>query len=120
MIVPIALLTPILDDMLSFGQVNKPPRPWLGAYSAESDGEVVVMSVTEDGPAARAGLRRGDVISDVRDSEVESLADFYRKVWNSGPAGTELALRVLRDNRELWLRVKSADRNSFIKKPQLQ
>ncbi|TJU95292.1 MAG: serine protease, partial [Mesorhizobium sp.] len=119
MIVPIDLLTPILDDLVKRGQVAKPPRPWLGAFSAESNGMVVVMSVAEGGPAAKAGLRQGDIISDVRDGEVDGLADFYRKLWQN-PAGAEIPLRVVRDGRETWLRVKSADRNSFLKKPQLQ
>ena len=65
MVVPINLLPPILDDLLTRGRVDKPPRPWLGVFSAESNGEVVVMSVADGGPAAKAGLRRGDVISDV-------------------------------------------------------
>jgi S1-C subfamily serine protease len=120
MIVPIDLLPPILDDMMTRGAVQRPPRPWLGVFSAESNGEVIVMSVAEGGPAANAGIREGDVISDVRDAEVESLADFYRKVWGSGPAGAEVPLRIVRDGRETWLRVKSADRNSFLRRPQLQ
>ncbi|MER9966700.1 S1C family serine protease [Mesorhizobium sp. M0060] len=120
MVVPIDLLPPILDDLLTRGQVARPPRPWLGAFSAESDGKVVVMSVAEGGPAAQAGLRQGDVISDVRDAAVDGLADFYRKLWKSGPAGAEIPLRVLRDGRETWLRVKSADRNSLLWKPPLQ
>lgn len=120
MVVPINLLTPILDDLLTRGQANRPPRPWLGVFSAESDGDVVVMNVTEGGPAAIAGLQRGDVISDVRDGEVDGLADFYRKVWSSGSAGAEVPLRVVREGRETWLRVKSADRNSFLRKPSLQ
>lgn len=120
MIVPINLLQPILDDLLMKGQVERPPRPWLGAYSAESNGSVVVMSVADNGPAAKAGLRQGDIISEIRDGEVDGLADFYRKVWESGPAGAEIPMRVLRDGREAWLRIKSADRNSFLKKPQLQ
>ena len=120
MIVPINLLPPILDDLLAYGQVNKPPRPWLGVYSAESNGKVVVVNVAERGPAAAAGLRRGDIVSDVRDLEVDGLADFYRKVWSSGPAGTEIPIQVVRDYRSIWLRVKSADRGSFLKKPRLQ
>ncbi|SCW79469.1 serine protease, S1-C subfamily, contains C-terminal PDZ domain [Rhizobium mongolense subsp. loessense] len=120
MVVPINLLPPILDDLLTRGQVNKPPRPWLGAFSAESNGEVVVMSVAEGGPAAQAGLREGDIISEIRDGEVAGLADFYRKLWRSGPAGVEIPMRILRDGREAWLRIKSADRNSFLRKPQLQ
>ena len=66
------------------------------------------------------GLRQGDVISEVRDGAVDGLADFYRKLWESGSAGAEIPMRVVRDGRETWLRVKSADRGSFLKKPQLQ
>ena len=120
MAVPIDLLQPILDDLLTRGQANRPPRPWLGVFSAESNGEVVVMSVAENGPAARAGIRRGDVISDVRDGAINGLADFYRKLWETGPAGAEVPLRIVRDGRESWLRVKSANRDSFLKKPLLQ
>ena len=120
MIVPIDLLPPILDDLLARGRVDKPPRPWLGAFSAESNGKVVVMSVAEGGPAAQAGLRPGDIISDVRDGEIDGLADFYRKLWASGPAGAEVPIRVVRDGRETWLRIRSADRGSFLKKPHLQ
>ncbi|WP_430253062.1 S1C family serine protease [Neorhizobium sp. DAR64872/K0K18] len=120
MVVPINLLAPILDDLLNSGELKRQPRPWLGAFSAETNGDVVVMSVTENGPAAKAGLKRGDVISEIRDGEVDGLADFYRKVWESGPPGAEIPMRVLRDGREAWLRVKSADRNDFLLKPQLQ
>lgn len=120
MVVPIDLLPPILNDLLVRGRVNKPPRPWLGAFSAENNGKVVVMSVAEGGPAAQAGLRPGDIIRDVQDSEVEGLADFYRKLWATGPAGAEVPIRVVRDGREAWLRVRSADRGSFLRKPHLQ
>ncbi len=78
------------------------------------------MSVAEGGPAAKAGMRRGDVISDVRDAAVEGLADFYRKLWHSGPPGAEVPIRIVRDGRESWLRIKSANRDSFLKKPMLQ
>jgi S1-C subfamily serine protease len=120
MAVPIDLLPPILDDLLAHGQVVKPPRPWLGVFSAETNGEVVVMSVADGGPAEAAGLKRGDVISDIRDAKVDGLADFYRKVWTTGEAGAEVPLRIIRDGRDAWLRIKSADRARFLKRPNLQ
>jgi S1-C subfamily serine protease len=120
MVVPIDLLPPIMDDLVKRGAVARPPRPWLGAFSAEYNGEVVVMSVADNGPADQAGLKRGDIISDVKDKEINGLADFYRSVWASGPAGIELPLRVVRDGRETWLRVKSIDRAAALKKPQMQ
>lgn len=120
MAVPIDLLPPILDDLLAHGQADRPPRPWLGIFSAERNGSVVVMSVADGGPAAKAGLQRGDVIADIRDDEVSSLADFYRKVWTTGPAGAEVPLRIVRDGRDSWFRVKSTDRNLLLRKPSLQ
>jgi len=120
MAVPISLLPPILDDLLKRGRANRPPRPWLGVFSADSDGKVTVMNVAADSPAARAGIRSGDIISDVRDGAIEGLADFYRKLWSTGLPGAEVPLRIVRDDREIWLRVKTADRDAFLRKPQLQ
>ena len=120
MIVPIDLLPPILDDLLTYGRVNKPVRPWLGIYSAESDGDVVVAAVAERGPAEVAGLRRGDILSSVQGAEIADLADFYRKVWNCGNAGVEVPIEIIRDGRSIGVKIKSADRTSFLKRPRLQ
>ncbi len=119
MIVPIDLLPPILGDLRKFGRLNKPARPWLGVYSAENAGRVVVADVSEEGPAGAAGLRSGDIIASVRDRGVDSLAEFYREVWACGPAGAEIPIEIVRDKRNLWLRIKSADRSSFLKKPRM-
>ncbi len=100
----------------------RPPahRAWLGVFLGGTMAMWWVMSVANGSPAEKAGLKRGDIISDVRDGEVEGLADFYRKVWSAGPAGAELPMRIVRDGRESWLRIKSADRNSFLRRPLLQ
>jgi S1-C subfamily serine protease len=120
MIVPIDLLPPILDDLLTYGRVNKPVRPWLGVYSAESGSEVVVAALAEHGPAEAAGLRRGDILASVRGAEVADLGDFYRKVWRCGDAGVEVPVEIIRDGRALGLKIHSADRTSFLKRPRLQ
>ena len=120
MIVPIDLLPPILDDLLTYGRVNKPARPWLGVFSAESGDEIIVASVAENGPAAAAGIRRGDVLAGVGGAEIENLGDFYRKVWSRGPAGVEIPIEIIRDGRAMGLRVRSADRSTFMKRPRLQ
>ena len=64
MFVPAELLPPILDD-LARGQPVSPPRPWLGLFAQEVDGHVVVLGATRDSPAARAELRRGDLIREI-------------------------------------------------------
>ena len=98
----------------------RPARPWLGVFSAENGDEIIVASVAEEGPAAQAGIRRGDILAGVGGSEIESLGDFYRKVWSLGAAGVEIPLQIVRDGRAIGLRVRSADRSSFLKRPRLQ
>ena len=120
MIVPIGLLPPILDDLLTYGRVNKPARPWLGIYSAEHDGEIVVAAVSERGPAAEAGIRRGDILAGVGGAEFSGLADFYRKVWGMGEAGVEVPIEIIREGRALGIKVRSANRATFLKRPRLQ
>jgi S1-C subfamily serine protease len=120
MIVPIDLLPPILGDLLQYGRVNKPARPWLGLYSAEGGGEIIVASVADEGPAAAAGIRRGDVVASVRGEEIANLGDFYRKVWRCGPAGVDVPIEIIRDGRALGLKVHTADRAAFLKRPRLQ
>ena len=96
MSVPIDLLPPILEQMLKHGRPKKPARPWLGVYSTENAGRIVIADVTEDGPAANAGLRAGDIVTSVRDSGVDSLSEFYHEIWNCGPAGAEIPIEIVR------------------------
>jgi len=119
MVVPIELLPPILDDMLTYGRPNRPARPWLGLYAAEVEDAIVVAGLADKGPASRAGLRPGDRILAVRDDPVASLAGLWRKVWAGGPAGSEVQLQVVRDDETLTVRILSADRTRFLRTPKL-
>jgi S1-C subfamily serine protease len=120
MFVPIDVLTPILDDMVRTGRSARPPQPWLGMYAAEDNHRIVVGGVVEGGPAERAGVRQGDMIVAVGDQKVASLAELLRRVWNLGPSGTEIPLTLARDGATVPVRVRSADRGDFLKKPSLQ
>jgi len=120
MFVPVDLLAPILDDMLKFAGPARPPRPWLGMYTAEMEQRLVVSGLARGGPAESAGVRLGDVVIEVAGEEVASLADLFRKVWRLGSAGVDVPLTVVRDRELSRLRVHSADRSDFLKKPQLQ
>jgi S1-C subfamily serine protease len=119
MIVPIDLLKPILDDLLTMGRPNRPPRPWLGLNATEIDDKIVVARVSTSGPARRANLRTGDIVLAVAGNEVSELAGFFRSVWSLGKAGVEVPLTVYRDGRTIEVRVTSGDRNRFLKGPSL-
>ena len=119
MIVPIDLLPPIFDDLLTLGRPNKPPRPWLGLYTTAIENRIVVVGLAKDGPAQKADLRTGDVLLSVAGGEVRDLAQFYRRIWSLGPAGVEIPVSIYRDGKTIETRVKSGDRTRFLKAPKL-
>lgn len=116
MFVPIDLLPPILDD-LARGKPPYPPRPWLGILAQDTHEHVVVVGVSDGGPAARAELRVGDLLLAVAGVPVADLEDFYRKLWAQGPAGTTVTLRVQREGDAFNVQIRSADRTALLKKP---
>jgi S1-C subfamily serine protease len=119
MFVPVDLLEPVLDDMLRLGRPAGPVRPWLGIYTSDEDGRLVIGGLADDGPAQAGGVEVGDVVVEVAGERVAGLADFYRRMWRLGPAGTEVPLTVVRHGALSRLRVKSADRNDLLRKPRL-
>jgi S1-C subfamily serine protease len=119
MIVPIELLAPVQDDLLRFGRVDRPPRPWLGLYASEAEGTIFIAGLAEGGPAHRAGVHPGDIVLEVGGAPVSDLATTFRSVWQLGPAGAEIPLMVLRDGTPREIRIPSADRSDFLKKPRL-
>jgi len=119
MFVPIDLLEPILDDMLTLGRPAGPARPWLGMYTTDDKGKLIVGGVAKGGPAARAGVRVGDMVLEVGGKRVNALAELFRGIWRLGAAGVEVPLTLARDGSLVRARVRSADRNDFLKKPQV-
>src|SRR5262249_173498 len=119
MIVPIDLLHPILGDLRKFGRVNRPVRPWLGLYSTEIEGKIVVVGIAPKGPAARAEIKAGDVVVAVKGDRGPTPAGFFRKGWAAGRAGGGGVLPVYRAGGTFDVRVNSSDRAKFLKGPRL-
>ena len=115
MFVPIDLLKPLLGDLLASGHRREPPRPWLGVYSEEIQGHVVVTRVLPQSPAEQAGLARGDVILGVGGQAVGRQSEFYQRLWASGEAGTSVVLHVLHKKTVRQLTVRSMDRMAFLR-----
>jgi S1-C subfamily serine protease len=120
MFVPIDLLEPILDDLLKFGRSARAARPWLGMYTAEADGRLVVGGLARGAPAETAGVQLGDVVLEVGGERTSDLADLLRKTWRVGAAGVDVPLTLVRDSEVMHVQVHSADRHDFMRKPQLQ
>jgi serine protease Do len=83
---------------------------WLGVETQEVTAEkakelklraergVVIGKVLEDSPAAKAGLKDGDVITEINGQRVEGTIQFRRMIHET-PAGRTLQLTISRDGR---------------------
>jgi hypothetical protein len=79
------------------------PRGFLGLTLADLPDRAEVTSVLPDSPAARAGLRPGDLIVKFGDHSVRSAEDVLARAAGIGP-GEAIAIAVERDGEqsELW------------------
>ncbi|NQU62182.1 MAG: serine protease [Rhodospirillales bacterium] len=119
MVVPIDLLEPILDDLMTTGRALRPSRPWLGMFSAEAAGKIVVAGMWGGGPAEKAGIEIGDLVLEVDGTPVTGMADMLRNIWSLGDAGVEVPLVIFRDRSVREIRITSAARGDFYKAPQM-
>ena len=119
LIVPIDLFKPIMSDLLQYGRVQKPARPWLGIIMSEIQNALVIANVNERGPAKMAGLQTGDIILGVDGDQVDDLPSLFRSIWRVGEAGVEVPLMVVRDGEVMEIGITSMDRQSILKSPRL-
>jgi serine protease Do len=64
----------------------------------------IVAGVQDDGPAARAGLRRGDVITAAEGQPIKTANELTKKIQAMAP-GSSIRLAMLREGRENSLNV---------------
>jgi len=114
--VPVNLLKPILADLLANGRRTSGVNPWLGMTTENMRGHLMVTRVAPKGPAEAAGITPGDIVLGIGSDKVAEQADFYRKLWKLGPAGTVVPLRVLKNGDLKDVPVRSIDRADFLRK----
>jgi S1-C subfamily serine protease len=69
---------------------------------------VLVMEVGDGTPAAKAGLRPGDVIVRLDDKQIDTVEDLFGELRQHRP-GDRVTLTVIRDGREQQLTATLAD-----------
>jgi S1-C subfamily serine protease len=116
-VVPIDVFASIKDDLLNHGQRMTPPRPWLGMFSAEQAGKVVIAGLWSDGPADNAGLEAGDLVLEIDGTPVTCMTSMYKAIWGLGRAGVTVPMTVFRNKRIIEIKIASASRADFYKKP---
>lgn len=87
-------------DRQRLGVQLMPLSEQLAAYFGVKDG-VLITSVQADSPAARAGLKAGDVIVTVNNRSVNDARDVIQEI---GRGETSLSMTVMRDKKEVAIK----------------
>ena len=112
--VPASVAAPVVAELIEEGKVS---RGWLGvtlqaltpeiaeSLGMEEVSGVLVNDVAPDSPAARAGMRRADVVTAVGGRAMENGKALARAIGTMEP-GDEVVVTVVRDGEPLEIAVK--------------
>jgi serine protease Do len=75
-------------------------------------GGVMIEEVSEEGPAARAGFRRGDIVVEFDGERVRSVRQFTRLVQET-PAGRKIQASLVRDGQRVNVTVEPRESSGF-------
>jgi serine protease Do len=116
--IPSATAISVADQLIENGEAV---HPYLGVYLSDLtqetasklgspvDSGALVEKVEPDGPAAAAGIQRGDVVTAAGSEEVGSSGDLLSALRNYMPGDT-VVLKILRNDEKTTLQVDLAKR----------
>jgi serine protease Do len=112
--VPVNMAKFVMESLIKHGTVV---RGYLGVYIQDIDETMakamklpgtegaLVSDVTEDSPAAKAGIKQGDVILEMNGEKVKNTTQLRNTIAATMP-GTEIKLKIWRDGKEKTVEVK--------------
>ncbi len=99
--IPSEAVSRIVTQLLSKGTIE---RGWLGVAVDDREGGVTIASVDRAGPAAKSGIKTGDVVLAVNGDKIDSSRGLIRAVAVVAPGNT-VRVTVRRQGREMEIPV---------------
>jgi serine protease DegQ len=109
--IPVSTAKQVLEDIIKEGKVT---RGWIGVepnnlspelaetFGVKANKGVIITGVLQNGPAAQAGIRPGDVITGVGEKSIDNVQELLTAVAGLKPgAAARFALQRGRDKMEL-------------------
>jgi S1-C subfamily serine protease len=120
--IPTSTISGVLDNLKNDTPIPKQPQPYIGVYLADLDDTwkeelgykgdgVLVTQVEVDGPAYRAGIRAGDIITEAAGKKTSSTQDVIEAV-QAQEVGKKINLKVVRQGKTYEVVVTVGDRNN--------
>ena len=115
--IPSNMVKTVMESLIKNGKVV---RGWLGVsiqtltpelasqFNLKTDEGILVADVMEDGPAEKAGLQRGDVITEFDGKKVKDITTLRNMVADTVP-DKEVTIRLIRDGKPVTVQVKIAE-----------
>lgn len=109
--IPINITKPIVNKLVSEGTFKE---PYLGLFAydravipqidgaASVQGGIYVAHVDEDGPAFRGGIRRGCIIRQVDDTEINTMMQLRTFIYSKSP-GDSIRVTHLKHGTDNWV-----------------
>lgn len=105
--IPINLAKSIADQLIEQGEVT---RGYIGvviqpltselaeSFNLKTNQGILIAQVTDDSPAAKAGLKAGDIVTDYQGRSVNDIGDFRNRVALTAP-GKSAQVTIIRDGK---------------------
>ena len=120
--IPSNVFKPIAQEIIKYGKVNYPEKPWLGVQINEiTEGiskeygypvGILIVNVVENGPAAVAGIQPGDVITGFDNKDIKTY-DELKATLEKYKVGDVVNVNLWRNGSDFVLKVKLGDMNEY-------
>ncbi len=121
--IPTSTISEVLDNLKNDEPIPQEPAPYVGIYLGELNDRIaeqlgysgtegaIVTQVEVDGPASRAGVQAGDIITEVAGKKISAYVDVSETVKKQA-VGTKITMKVFRDGKTYEVAIIVGDRNA--------